>query len=110
MKDLIKVSDALNLMTDVYYKATINHLRVFLYVAANNDSVLETRNMPEALGMTQTTVNRTMRSMADRSYIHENGFKLLRISISPKDERQRIVELTPKGKELANAMSKQIFQ
>ena len=109
MKDLQKVGDALNLMTDVYYKATINHLRVFLYVAANNDAVLETRDLPEALGMTQTTLNRTMRSMADRSYIHENGFKILRVSTHPTDERQRIVELTPKGKELAINMQRIIY-
>ena len=110
MKDLIKVADALNLMTEVYYKATLNHLRVFLYIAAHNDSVIETRELPDALGMTQTTVNRCMRSMADRSYIHETGFKLLRITINPKDERQRIVELTAKGKQLANAMNWHIFK
>ena len=75
----------------------------------NNDAVLETRDLPEALGMTQTTLNRTMRSMADRSYIHENGFKLLRVSTHPTDERQRIVELTPKGKELAINMQRIIY-
>lgn len=109
MKELIKVADALSLMSDVYYKATLNHLRVFLYIAANNDKIVETRDLPDALGMTQTTVNRTMRSMADRSYIHEHGFKLLRIQINPTDERQRIVELTPKGKMLATEMERIIY-
>ena len=109
MENLQKVGDALNLMTEVYYKATLNHLRVFLYIAANNNSVIETRDLPDALGMTQTTVNRCMRSMADRSYIHENGFKLLRIQINPTDERQRIVEMTPKGKDLAIRMNRIIY-
>lgn len=109
MKGLQNVADAMSLMSDVYYKATINHLRVFCHIAANNDRVIHTNELPDALGMTQTTINRSMRSMADRSYIHETGFKLLRISIDPTDERQRIVELTPKGKDLANAMSEKIY-
>ena len=109
MKDLAKVADALQLMSDLYYKATVNHLRVFLYIAANNDKIIETRDLPDALGMTQTTLNRTMRSMADRSYIHETGLKLLRVHINPADERQRIVELTPKGKKFALEMERIIY-
>lgn len=109
MRDLAKVDKALALMTEVYYKATINHMRVFCYVAANNDKVVEMRFLPEALGMTQTTLNRTIRSMADRSYIHEQGFKILRIQVNPSDERQRIVELTPKGKALAAEIERIIY-
>jgi len=109
MKDLGKVADALQLMSDMYYKTTVNHVRVFLYIAANNDKIIETRDLPDALGMTQTTLNRTMRSMADRSYIHESGLKILRIQINPQDERQRIVELTPKGKQLALELERIIY-
>jgi len=29
MKDLGKVADALQLMSDMYYKTTVNHVRVF---------------------------------------------------------------------------------
>jgi len=50
-----------------------------------------------------------MRSMADRSYIHESGLKILRIQINPQDERQRIVELTPKGKQLALELERIIY-
>ena len=39
--------------------------------------------------------------MADRSYDRPEGFQLLKQTPSPADERQRIVELTPKGKILA---------
>lgn len=109
MKDLEKVANALQLMSDMYYKTTVNHVRVFLYIAANNDKIIETRDLPDALGMTQTTLNRTMRSMADRSYIHESGLKILRIQINPQDERQRIVELTPKGKQLALELERIIY-
>jgi len=109
MKRLSKTLDALELMTDMYYKSTVNHARVFMYIAANNDKIIVTRDLPAALNMTQTSISRTMRSMAHRSYIHENGFGLLRISVHPEDERQRIVELTAKGKELALKMEVIIY-
>lgn len=99
---------ASELLTNVHYKFTINHLQIFLYIAARPDKVIETRELPDVLGLSQTTINRSIRSMADRSYIHEVGFGLLRQSISPTDERQRIVELTPKGKQLALQMEELI--
>jgi len=109
MKQLSRTADALQLMTDMYYKCTVNHVRVFMYVASRNDEVIETRKLPAALQMTQATLNRSMRSMAERSYIHEEGFGVLRVSVNPTDERQRIVELTPKGKELAHKMLEMIY-
>ena len=91
---------ALSRFTEIYYKATINHLRVFLYIAARPEQIVNTRDLPDALQMPQTTISRTVRSMAEKSYIHEKGFGLLRLSIDPEDERQRIVELTTSGKKL----------
>ena len=103
---LDQLEKAMSHLTDIYYKATINHLRVFLYVAARPPDVVHPRDLPDALGMPQTTVSRTVRSMAQRSYIHEQGFGLLRLSIDPEDERQRIVELTPEGKTFAKKIRK----
>jgi DNA-binding MarR family transcriptional regulator len=40
--------------------------------------------------------------MAERSYAREEGFKWLRQTVDPVDERQRIVEVTAKGRMLAN--------
>jgi DNA-binding MarR family transcriptional regulator len=42
--------------------------------------------------------------MADRSYTREEGFKWLRQTVDPLDERQRIVEVTAKGRKLANRL------
>jgi len=47
--------------------------------------------------------------MADRSYLRDEGLGLLRLTVSPEDERQRIVELTSKGKELAYRMLELIY-
>ena len=94
----------LELLSTIYYKATLNHARIFLYVAARPDKNIETRDLPDALGMTQTTINRCMNSMADRSYLHQDGFGILRVDIHAVDNRQRIVSLTQKGKELAQKM------
>lgn len=104
MENLDKLQRAISLLSKVYYKATLNHARIFLYIAARNNEIIETRDLPDALGMTQTTINRCMNSFADKSYIHENGFGLLHLEIHPGDNRQRIVSLSSKGKVLANEM------
>jgi len=109
MKQLSKVMEALDYMTGVYYKFTVNHARCFLYVASHRDEIIETRDLVQALGMTQSSLNRSLRSLAKRSYIHEEGFGLLEINTSPNDERQRVVTLSPKGLELAMRMEEKIY-
>ena len=101
MKSLIKLQAVMDEFTDEHYKITANMIAVFCYIAARSDKVLETRHLPEQLGLPQTTINRLVRTMADRSYCREDGLKWLRVSTDPQDERQRIVEVTPKGRMLA---------
>ena len=102
MKSMIKLQAVMDEFTSEHYKITANMISVFCYVAARPDKIIETRYLPEALGLPQTTINRLVRTMGDRSYVRENGFKWLRITTDAQDERQRIVELTPKGRALAN--------
>ena len=109
MKQLAKVIEALELLTEIHYKFTINHAVCFLHIAAHRDEIIETRDLVEVLGMTQSSLNRNLRSMAKRSYIHEEGFGILEINTSPVDERQRVVTLSPKGLELAMKMENKIY-
>ena len=109
MKRLSRTCSALDIMSELYYKCTVNHVRIFMYVASHNDEVIETRDLPAALRMTQASLNRSMRMLAHRTYLHEDGLGLLRVTVSPEDERQRIVELTSKGKELANKLVEMIY-
>ena len=102
MKSLMKLQAVMDEFTDEHYKITANMIAVFCYIAARPDKVLETRHLPEQLGLPQTTINRLVRTMADRSYCREDGLKWLRVSTDPQDERQRIVEVTPKGRMRAN--------
>jgi DNA-binding MarR family transcriptional regulator len=104
MENLDKIQRSISLLSEVYYKATLNHARIFLYIAARNNEIIETRDLPDALGMTQTTINRCMNSFADKSYLHSEGFGLLSLEVHPEDNRQRIVSLTTKGKALATKM------
>jgi len=102
MKSMIKLQAVMDVFTDEHYKITANMIAVFCYLAARSDKIIETRHLPEELGLPQTTINRLVRTMADRSYLREEGLKWLRITTDMQDERQRIVELTPKGRALAN--------
>lgn len=101
MNSLIKLQAVMDEFTGEHYKITANMIAVFCYVAARSDKIIETRHLPAELGLPQTTINRLVRTMADRSYCREDGLKWLRITTDQQDERQRIVEVTPKGRLLA---------
>jgi DNA-binding IclR family transcriptional regulator len=66
MKSLIKLQAVMDEFTDEHYKITANMIAVFCYVAARSDMIIETRHLPEELGLPQTTINRLVRTMADR--------------------------------------------
>jgi DNA-binding MarR family transcriptional regulator len=79
---------------------TMNHLYLFLEIARHGTEI-ETRELPDMMNMTQTTINRTLHTLADGSYLRAEGLKLVKLSVHPADARQRLVELTPKGRALA---------
>jgi DNA-binding MarR family transcriptional regulator len=79
---------------------TMNHLYLFLEIARHGAEI-ETRELPDMMNMTQTTINRTLHTLADGSYLRAEGLKLVKLSVHPADARQRLVELTPKGRALA---------
>lgn len=79
---------------------TMNHLFVFLEIADALGAV-ETRYLPDMLDMTQTTINRTLHTLAEGSYLRHDGLKLVKFTVHPEDARQRLVDLTPKGRALA---------
>lgn len=82
---------------------TMNHLYLFLEIAEAT-APIETRDLPELLDMTQTTINRTLHTLAEGSYLRAEGLKLVKLSVHPADARQRLVELTPKGRALAKKL------
>lgn len=102
MNSMLKLQAVMDEFTAEHYKITANMVAVFCYIAARPDKIIETRHLPEALGLPQTTINRLVRTMADRSYVREEGLKWLRITTDAQDERQRIVGITSKGRMLAN--------
>ena len=106
MKSLTKLQMVMKLFIDEHYKITANMITVFCYIAARSDEIIITRDLPDALSMAPATVNRLIRTMADRSYCREEGFQWLRQTVDPSDERQRIVEVTAKGRELAIKINK----
>jgi|TARA_R110000822_G_scaffold29798_5_gene87295 DNA-binding MarR family transcriptional regulator len=102
MDQILKLKLVMDEFTSFHSKITANMITVFCFIAARQDEVIQTRDLPGALNLTQTTINRLIRTMADRSHIREEGFKLLRQTTDLVDERQRIVELTATGRVLAN--------
>lgn len=95
---------AMQIFLTLYDKATVNHVICFLHVAseAAKGNTVHMREMAKDVNMTQTTVSRVVRHMADRSYIHEKGLKLLKITVDFTDERFRLIHLTNHGQLIIN--------
>lgn len=74
---------------------------VFLEVAANSEGI-ETRRLPRRVGLTQASVSRALLYLADTDWKDKSkpGLRLIVRRTSARDARQRIVQLTPKGRRL----------
>ena len=81
--------------------ATVNHVLIFARMTDMDGHDVEMRDLPLYLQLPQATLNRTLRSMAERSHTYDKGTQLISITTSPYDERQRYVNLTDKGRALA---------
>lgn len=97
---LVKFQRALAAFRMLLPDGTMNHLYLFLEIA-NEGGPIETRDLPDRLHMTQTTINRTMHTLADGSYVRPDGLRLVKVSVSAYDARQRVVQLTPRGQQVA---------
>ena len=107
----VNILKSLQIFQTLYEKATVNHIIVFMHVISETSkgNVVHMREMPNDLGMTRTTVNRIVRHLGDRSYIHENGLQLVKITTDRTDERMRLVNITPKGEKVAEHMLEKIY-
>lgn len=77
-------------------------ISVFLEIAASPDGI-ETRLLPERVGLTQASVSRAIHYLAETNWKDRRkpGLHLIVRRINPEDARQRIAALTLKGRSLA---------
>ena len=94
MEPLNKFHRALLCFRELIPDGTLNHLHLFLEIYNSSDPI-ETRDLPDRLSMTQTTINRTLHTLAQGSYLRQEGLQLITISVLPEDQRQPTALLTP---------------
>lgn len=75
-------------------------IAVFLEIANAEDGELETRDLPDRVGLAQSSVNRALTYLSDRHWSDKDkpGLQLIEHRLHPLDRRQRIAVLSPKGK------------
>lgn len=83
------------------------YLGVVLWGADRRKSEpLTMMELAEKIGLPPTTVSRHLRYLGDFERPGVSGANLVQTSINPLDRRQRVVELTPKGKSLRDMVMK----
>lgn len=82
-------------------------ISVFLEIAASEGGI-ETRLLPERVGLTQASVSRALLYLSETDW-HDTsrpGLELIVRRVSARDARQRVVELSPKGRKLARRIER----
>lgn len=80
-------------------------ISVFLAVAkVSLDEELETRRIPEKVGLSHAATQRALTYLGDTHWKDKEkpGLNLTTYRVSLRDARQRVVELTPKGRKLVH--------
>ena len=80
-------------------------ISVYLEIAASEDGI-ETRLLPERAGLTQASVSRALLYLSEQNWpdTGKRGLELVVRRVSSRDARQRVVELSPKGRKLARKL------
>jgi len=91
-----RLAKAINLFREMDNTIPSQVISVFLEVASSHDGV-ETRSLPERVGLSQASVSRAILHLAETNWMGKNkpGLRLITTRVSGKDARQRIAALTP---------------
>lgn len=102
-----RLAKAVNLFREMDNTMPSQVISVFLEVASSHHGV-ETRSLPERVGLSQASVSRAILYLAEADWVGKNkpGLRLVTSRVSRKDARQRIVTLTPKGRSLARQIER----
>lgn len=100
---LVKAEKIIDLFRGLDSTLPTQVVAVFLAIAKQTEP-LETRRLPDMVGLSQSSINRALTYLQDTHWSdrHRPGLKLIDQQVSRMDARQRVVELTPKGRKLAN--------
>lgn len=96
-----RMARAINLFRAMDNTIPSQVISVFLEVAASGEEI-ETRLLPDRVGLTQTSVSRAILYLSDTDWKDKNkpGLRLIVRHVGQRDARQRVVGLTSKGRRL----------
>lgn len=99
-----KLSRALDLFRAMDPELPTQVIEVFCTIAQHDE--VQTRDLPDMTGLTQSSVNRAVTYLADHHWRDRSktGLKLIAQRTDPMDRRQRVVSLTPKGVKLSRQL------
>ena len=96
-----RLANAINLFRAMDNTIPSQVVSVFLEVAASSEGI-EARRLPCRVGLSQASVSRALLYLADTDWKDKSkpGLRLIVRRNSARDARQRVVQLTPKGRRL----------
>lgn len=89
---------ALGRLRDRHDDMTITQAMFFLFVAHNPGTTQ--RALYQALGSNDSVASRTLAILSDLGARNTAGLDLVTMRVNPNDRRERLLDLTPKGKRL----------
>lgn len=96
--------EAMELLRDAFPDLTVTSAMAFLRAAKNPG--LPMSELQKAMAVPQSTLSRTVAVLSKYAAYQKEGANLLVAEDDPKDRRQRVISLTPKGEKLAEKLTK----
>ena len=102
-KSLMKLDRCIDLFRSMDNGLSSQVISVFLAVARSRGSI-ETRDLPTKTGLSQSSVNRSLTYLQEHHWKDPDkpGLRLVNQKVHPLDARMRVVELTIRGRKVAD--------
>lgn len=104
MNALIKMDRAISLFRNLDSELPTQVVSIFLAIARKGECY--TRELPDSVGLSTSAVNRGLTYLGDHHWRDRSkaGLKLVAQRVDPMDRRQRIAELTPRGRSIVKQL------
>lgn len=108
-KALVALTDLIELLrTEIDPEMPVQQLQVFLQVALRGTTTQH--ELGENIGLSKASMSRNVSALGPINRFHQKGHDLLISREDPQYRRQKLIELSPKGRKLVNKLEALILK
>lgn len=108
MKSLWKIYRAVEELRKIDPEMQAHTINIFLVVCMNPGITM--KDLGQQLGVSQATMSRNIAALGKVHRLNRPGLDLVEAQEDPAERRRKIVNLTPKGKRIKDALEKIITE